>query len=98
MVGLDGETHTAGALLFATDPQRAFPQAFVRVLKYAGRERRTGSEQNLISDTRCVGRLPQQIDAARHAMREAVPKRKSLGPDGRFGWFGIVPERFGWKR
>ena len=92
LVGLDGETRTAGALLFAADPQRAFPQAFVRVLKYAGRERRTGREQNLISDIRCAGRLPQQIDAARQAMREAVPKRRALGPDGRFGWFGMVPE------
>ncbi len=92
LVGPDGKTRAAGALLFAAEPQRAFPQAFVRVLKYAGCERRTGSEQNLVSDIRCMGRLPQQIDAARQAMREAVPKRKSLGPDGRFGWFGIVPE------
>ena len=26
------------------------------------------------------------------AVREVLPRQKSLGPDGRFGWFDIVPE------
>ena len=62
------------------------------MLRYSGKERRTGTAQNLVSDVRYEGRLPQQIDAAREAVREALPKQKSLGPDGRFGWFDIVPE------
>ena len=69
-----------------------YPEAYVRVLRYSGKERRTGTAQNLVSDVRYEGRLPQQIDAAREAVREALPKQKSLGPDGRFGWFDIVPE------
>lgn len=92
LTDLDGTTFTAGQLLFGVNPQRAYPQAYVRVLKFAGRERRTGMEQNLVSDIRCEGPLPRQIDAARQAVKEVLPERKSLGSDGRFGWFGIVPE------
>jgi ATP-dependent DNA helicase RecG len=87
-----GMVSVGGQLLFGMEPQLANPQAYVRVLKYAGRERLTGTAQNLISDVRCEGRLSEQIDAAREAMQAAIPKRRSLGPDGRFGWFGIVPE------
>lgn len=91
---LDGQgmVSVGGQLLFGVEPQHANPQAYVRVLRYAGRERLTGTEQNLISDVRCEGRLAEQIDAAREAMQLAIPRRRSLGPDGRFGWFGIVPE------
>jgi len=92
LVGGNGEPFTAGQLLFGVNPQRGYPQAYVRVLKFAGRERRTGMEQNLVSDIRCEGPLPRQIDAARQAVKEVLPERKSLGKDGRFGWFGIVPE------
>ena len=92
LTDLDGTPFTAGQLLFGVNPQRTYPQAYVRVLKFAGRERRTGTEQNLVSDIRCEGPLPRQIDAARQAVKEVLPERKSLGRDGRFGWFGIVPE------
>ena len=91
LVGNDGAPFTAGQLLFGANPQSVYPQAYVRVLKYAGLERRTGTTQNLVSDVRCEGTLPRQIDAAREAVQEAIPKQRSLGPDGRFGWFGIVP-------
>ena len=92
LVDADGRLCVAGQLLFGTFPQWANPSGYVRVLKYAGTERRYGTEQNLVSDVRCEGTLPEQIDAARAAIDEAIPKRRSLGPDGRFGWFGIVPE------
>ena len=92
LIRADGEPSTAGMLLFGANPQRAYPQAYVRVLKYSGRERLTGTEQNLVSDVRCEGALPNQVDAAQVALREAMPKRRALGPDGRFDWLDIVPE------
>ncbi len=92
LIGDDGAPFTAGQLLFGLNPQQTHPQAYVRVLKYSGRERRTGTSQNLASDVRCEGPLPRQIDTARQAVHEALPKRRSLGSDGRFGWFGIIPE------
>ena len=88
----DGEPFVAGHLLFGANPQAVNPQAYVRVLKYAGLERRTGTEQNLVNDLRCEGTLPQQIDAARQAVKEILPARKALGTNGKFGWSGIVPE------
>ena len=92
LVDDNGLPYTAGLLLFGEDPQRAYPQAYVRVVKYSGRERGSGTTQNLVSDDRCEGRLPQQIDQAREAMRRAIPQRRLLGPNGRFGWVDIVPE------
>ena len=92
LVETDGTVTVAGQLLFGVFPQHANPQGFVRVLKYAGTERRYGTEQNLVGDVRCEGTLPEQIDAALVAVREAAPKRKALGPDGKFAWFELVPE------
>ena len=92
LVDVDGRLCIAGQLLFGTFPQWANPSGYVRVLKYAGTERRYGTEQNLVVDVRCEGTLPQQIDAALVAVREAAPKRKALGPDGKFAWFELVPE------
>ena len=88
----DRQPFTGGVLLFGAQPQRLYPEAYVRVLRYSGKERLTGTAQNLVGDVRCEGTLPQQIDEARLAVREVLPRQKSLGPDGRFGWFDIVPE------
>ena len=92
LIGRNGELFTAGHLLFGLKPQQIFPQAYVRVLKYAGLEARTGIDQNLVSDIRCEGTLAAQIDAARQAVGEQLPKQLALGPAGRFERSGIVPE------
>jgi ATP-dependent DNA helicase RecG len=88
----NGEPFTAGELLFGVDPSPVYPQAFVRVLKYAGTQQLTGSVQNLVADTRCEGPLPLQVDKAQEAVRSLISRQRSLGPDGRFDWYGIVPE------
>ena len=93
LVDADGAVRTAAALLFGAEPQRGFPAAWVRVLRYRGAERLTGEDQNLLRDVRCEGTLPEQIDAAAAALRELLPRRKALGPDGRFDWFDLIPER-----
>ena len=92
LLASDDAPTTAGILLFGRQPQQVFPHARVRVLRCAGTEWRTGSRQNLVYDRTFEGTLPQQIDAAREAMLEIVPQYRALGPDGRFAWFGLVPE------
>ena len=92
LVDADGRLCVAGQLLFGVFPQWANPSGYVRVLKYAGTDRQYGTEQNLVGDVRCEGRLPQQIDGAREALREAMPRRKALGKDGKFAWFEFLPE------
>ena len=88
----DGAPTTAGLLLFGLRPQQLFPHARLRVLRCAGTEWRTGSNQNLVHDQTFEGTLPEQVDAASRAVREIVPQYRALGDDGRFAWFGLVPE------
>lgn len=88
----DGVLTIAGCLLFDREPQAVLPEAYVRVLRYRGRERGTGSRQQLIEDQRIEGPLPAQIVQAQDLIRRLQPKRKALGPEGRFGDFALVPE------
>ncbi len=87
-----GELTVAGCLLFATTPQAHFPEAFVRVLRYRGRERGSGSRQQLIEDVRLEGPLPRQLLAAQEAVARLQPMRRALRPSGRFGDVPLVPQ------
>ena len=83
---------TVGALvLFGLEPQARYPEAIVRVLRYHGTERGTGSRQQLLDDLRCDGPIPVLLFNAQQAISERVPSRRVLGPDGRFEQIGIVP-------
>lgn len=82
----------AGCLLLARHPQEHFPEAYVRVLRYRGRERRAGADQQLVSDVRCEGPIPEQIVAARTAIQAVQPTRRALAPNGRFEDVALVPE------
>lgn len=89
----DGDALTiAGALLFATYPQGALPEAFVRVLRYRGTERGTGSRQQLLEDSRFEGPIPTILGAAQDFIRDAQPKRRALQSSGKFGDVPLVPE------
>ena len=92
LIDSSGSPLTAGQLLFGFDPQRTFPQAFVRVIRYAGIERRTGTVQNVVGDTRCEGTLPNQVDIARRVVVDLIPRVRALGHNGRFEWFSTIPE------
>lgn len=83
---------TAGALLFAKAPQRWFPQALVRVLRYRGTARGAGARQQILTDRRCEGPLPKQIREARLLVREVQPVRRALGRGGTFEDVPLVPE------
>lgn len=83
----------AGALLFANEPQRFIPEAFVRVLRYRGRERGTGARQQLVEDVRAEGPIPRQLQIARQAIARLQPVRRALVVEtGRFGDVPLVPE------
>lgn len=60
----------AAILLFANDPTQYIPNASVRYVRYSGRERRSGSEFNVIKDERfeeCLPRLVELLDRFVHA-------------------------------
>ena len=89
----DGRLTVAGYLLFAEHPQALFPNAYVRILKYMGRERGAGATLTLddAGDVRCEGSLPRQITQAAQAIDSMIPRRRTLGADGRFVGQPIVP-------
>lgn len=82
----------AGMLLFAEFPQRVFPEALVRVLRYRGRFRGSGAGQQLLEDERCEGSIPNQLVRAREIVREVQPVRRALRPTGTFGPVPLIPE------
>lgn len=83
----------AGALLFAVHPQVELPEAYVRVLRYRGRERGAGVRQQLTVDERFEGPIPRQLLGAQARVRELQPFRRALRRGaGRFGLIPLVPE------
>ncbi|MFN3218430.1 MAG: ATP-binding protein [Acidimicrobiales bacterium] len=85
------EVTVAAALLFHPEPQQWFPAACIRVLRYRGSERGTGSRQQLIHDRRIEGPIPRQLEQARNEITLHTPTRRALGPDGRFDDVAIIP-------
>jgi len=68
------------------------PEALVRVLRYRGSERGAGARQQLVSDRRCEGPIPQVLAEAREEVRAVEPARRALGRGGRFEDVVLVPE------
>jgi ATP-dependent DNA helicase RecG len=88
-----GELTIAGLLLFAREPQAVMPEAFVRILRYRGRERGAGAGQQLIEDVRIEGPIPLQLQEARSVIQGLQPVRRALVSDtGRFGEVPLIPE------
>lgn len=88
-----GELTIAGLLLFAREPQAVLPEAFVRILRYRGRERGTGAGQQLLEDVRIEGPIPLQLREARGVIQRLQPVRRALiSATGRFGEVPLIPE------
>jgi ATP-dependent DNA helicase RecG len=87
----DDELTIAGCLLFAESPQAFLPEAFVRVLRYRGRERGSGARQQLIEDVKLEGPIPQQLREARAQVERLQPTRRALGAAGAFEDVPLVP-------
>lgn len=87
----DDELTIAGCLLFAEAPQAFLPEAFIRVLRYRGRERGTGGRQQLIEDVRLEGPIPKQLRGAREQVERLQPTRRALGRGGTFEDVPLVP-------
>ncbi len=89
----DGDELTiAGCLLFAESPQTFLPEAYIRVLRYRGRERGSGARQQLIDDIRLEGAMPTQLEHAREQVERLQPRRRALGVEGSFEDIPLVPQ------
>lgn len=78
-----GNLTAAAALLFDARPQREFPSAHVRVMRYGADQRGTGSQMSLERDVRVEGSIPHQIMAASQHVQEWLPGwRRSSSTSG----------------
>jgi ATP-dependent DNA helicase RecG len=80
-----------GALLFSRAVAAELPEAHLRVIRYRGTERTSGSRQNVTFDQRFEGPLSNQIDDAADAITALAPVRQALGVDGRFDEIPAIP-------
>lgn len=82
----------AGVLLLGREPQRFYPEAVVRVLRYRGSSRETGSRSNVDRDLRFDGTLAAQIEGARRRVARLLPATIRLGGTGRFQASSVIPQ------
>lgn len=91
LVDRRGRLTVAGELLFDERPQRDFPSAYVRVIKYDDDARGVGAEMSLVEDVRIDGSIPHQIMDAAALVERLLPHRQQLGESGRFERVPILP-------
>lgn len=82
----------AGLLVFGRAPQTAFPEASLRLLRYRGSSRETGTRGNVTRDRRLEGPIVAQIDAARQLLRRWLPPAIRLEREGRFVRSTLIPQ------
>ena len=63
VITVDGvdKISTAAILLFGTNPQRFFPRARLRFVKYEGKTAEVGDRMNVIKDVKFSGRILDQV-------------------------------------
>jgi ATP-dependent DNA helicase RecG len=74
----------ACAMLFAKDPRLVVPGAFIRVIRYEGREEQFGQRMNAVADQLFEGPLSIQIADAERYIESQVRAFTRLGNDARF--------------
>jgi ATP-dependent DNA helicase RecG len=85
----------AGLLVLGREPQAWFPEAAVRVLRYAGSSRESGTRANVVEDERLEGPIPFQVEGAKERVEDFLPLAMRLEEQGRFSKSTLIPE-FAW--
>ena len=78
------QVSVACILLFGKHPQRFFPRARVRFIKYAGTEEKVGREMNVVKDITYEGTLISQIRQMVQLLELMTDEHTFLGPNGIF--------------
>ncbi|MDE6842762.1 MAG: putative DNA binding domain-containing protein, partial [Muribaculaceae bacterium] len=74
----------AAILLFGKNPQRFFPRARVRFIKYKGTEEKVGTQMNVIKDITFEGTILNQIQKMIELLELQIDEPTYLGQDGLF--------------
>ena len=91
---VNGEEMVSGAatLLFGKDPQRFFPRARVRFVRYDGKTAEVGDRMNVIKDMKFSGRIIDQVRDASAFVQTQIREYTKLGPGAVFQTTPEYPE------
>lgn len=87
---------SACILLFGNNPQKFFPRARVRFIKFDGKEALPGREMNVIKDEIFNGKIIDMINNSINYIKTQIKEPTFLGEDGLFKKVPEYPE-FCWK-
>lgn len=71
-------------LLFGKKPQRFFPRARTRFIRYEGTEEKVGTEMNVVKDVTFEGSVLHQIEKTVEYLETQVREHSFLGQNGQF--------------
>lgn len=74
----------AAILLFGKDPQRFFPRAFIRFIRYEGTEAKVGKDMNVVKDVIFDGRILEQVEKSVEYIKIQMKEKTYLGHEGIF--------------
>lgn len=82
----DGKQKVSNAciLLFGKKPQRFFPRARTRFIRYEGTDEKVGTEMNVVKDVTFEGTILEQIVKAVEYLETQVREHSYLGQNGQF--------------
>lgn len=86
------KVNAAAILLFGKDPQRFFPRARIRFIRYEGRTAEVGERMNVVKDVKFSGRLLEQVQQATDFVRTQIREYTKLGKGGVFRTTPEYPE------
>ena len=91
---VDGEDRisVAAILLFGTDPQKFFPRARLRFVKYEGRTAEVGDRMNVVKDKKFKGRILDQVQEAIAFVKTQIREYTKLGKGAKFNTVPEYPE------
>lgn len=90
------EISSAAILLFGKNPERFFPRARIRFVRYEGTKAKVGAEMNVMEDVVFVGRILQVTEQALAFVGSQIKEDIYLGADNRLITTPEYPE-FAWK-
>ena len=82
----------AAILLFGKDPQRFFPRARIRFVRYEGDTAEVGAQMNVIKDVKFSGRILDQLQEALTFVKTQIREYTKLGEGAVFQTIPEFPE------
>ena len=82
----------AAILLFGKDPQRFFPRARIRFVRYEGDTAEVGAQMNVIKDVKFSGRILDQLQEALAFVKTQIREYTKLGEGAVFQTIPEFPE------